>query len=125
MDIMTSESWYSYSNTLLVSLNSRIAIREESSSRRALPPNRTLTVSTSRNLSGIVHVKFESSPHAFEGRRQSGEDGSQAKATGECCGFSFLVVFQHPDLIDRHRMIWILNGKMSLDDNRLDGVAGC
>ncbi|KAN0106919.1 hypothetical protein V8E52_010663 [Russula decolorans] len=60
-----------YSNTLLVSLNNRISIREVMSSRGALPAHassRTSTVPFSNEPSNIVHVELENVPHPFEGR---------------------------------------------------------
>lgn len=62
-----------YSNTLLVSLNNRISIREVSSGRRALPTSRTPPTSSSNDHSSIVHFEIARSSHMFEGRKESEE----------------------------------------------------
>jgi hypothetical protein len=87
--LMVGKCWHRYSNTLLASLNNRISIREVSSARGALPTSRTLAAPTSKDPSSIVHVELEKSPHAFKGRKESGEDKGQESVIGGYCGASF------------------------------------
>jgi hypothetical protein len=101
---------YRYSNTLLVSLNNRISIREVSLGGGALLTSQIRPASTAKDGPSIVHLE----PYAFGERKQSGEsveDDTQAGGIGKCCGASFPVFFQHLDLINRYRMISILNGR--------------
>jgi hypothetical protein len=77
--------WDRYSNTLLVSLNNRISIRERregTSVRGALPAFQTPAALTSGVPSSIVHVELEKSPHTFKEREQSGEDEGQERVIG-------------------------------------------
>ena len=59
MLLIVSESWHRYSNTLLVSLNNRIYIRNMSSDRGALPTSRAPASQTSNVLSTVVQVELE------------------------------------------------------------------
>ncbi|KAF8486811.1 hypothetical protein DFH94DRAFT_841285 [Russula ochroleuca] len=69
-----------YSNTLLLSLNNRISIREESSTRGTLPTSGTLTAPTFKiPESSIMAADLEMSPQAFKERKLSGEDEVQEK----------------------------------------------
>ncbi|KAH9981985.1 hypothetical protein BJV77DRAFT_1102887, partial [Russula vinacea] len=84
-----------YSNTLLVSLNNRISIREESAARGASPTSGVLAApnfeAESSTRSSSVHSELEKSPQAFKGRKLSGdsEDEVQEKVIGGYCGTSF------------------------------------
>jgi len=81
--IFPYKSWYAcptailgklYSNTLLVSLNNRISIRDESFRRGALPRHRTFTATSSRMPSGILPVGLEKFSHTFKEGTESGEN---------------------------------------------------
>jgi hypothetical protein len=116
VNIKTKGCWYRYSNTLLVSLNNRISIREASAGRGALLTSGTRLASTAKDGPSIVRLEIEKPPYAFEERNQSGEsmeDDGRKGVISKCCGASFPGFFQHLDLINRYRMIWFLNGRMS------------
>jgi len=101
--------WYRYSNTLLVSLNNRISIRQVSPGGRALLTSRTRPASNAEDRPSIVNLEMKKSSYAFEGRKQSGEsvedDGREKVVIGKCCGVSFPVFFRPADLINRYRMM--------------------
>jgi hypothetical protein len=116
-NIKANGRWYRYSNTLLVSLNNRIAMRDVSAGRGAVVlASRSRPVSVAKGGLNVVHLDIEKPTSAFEERKQSGEsadDDRQEGVVGKCCRASFPVFFQHLDLIDRYGMIWILNGRTS------------
>ncbi|KAF8498147.1 hypothetical protein F5888DRAFT_1692862, partial [Russula emetica] len=62
-----------YSNTLLVSLNNRISIREVSLGRGALLTSGIRPTSMAKDGPSIVHLEIEKPPCAFEERKQSVE----------------------------------------------------
>jgi|SRR5712671_6388689 len=68
-----------YANTLLVSLNNRISIREAALSGRGTLPISQSTTDSSRALPGtIVHVEIENFRHPFKGAtvsRSSEDEG--------------------------------------------------
>ena len=71
-----------------------------------------------------MRLELRKPPYTFEERRQSGdsvEDDGVKGVIGKCCYDFFPVFVQHPDLINRHRMIWILNGKMPMDNDTTTG----
>ena len=111
VNIKTNGYWHRYSNTLLVSLNNRISMRELSASREALITSRTRPTSTaSKDGLNIVHLEIKKPSYAFEERKPSEvsvEDDRREGVIGKCCCASFPVLFQYLDLIDRYRMIWI------------------
>jgi hypothetical protein len=86
---MIGERWHRYSNTLLVSLNNRVSVRDESSGSGALPkpPQHHLpvTVPPSRRPSDVLPAELEKFPHAFEGGMTSGKDGARGRVISENC----------------------------------------
>ena len=124
MNIKANGCWYRYSNTLLVSLNNRISIREVTTSIGALPTSQTRPISTN-SCSSIMRLELRKPPYTLEERRQSGdsvEDDGVKAVIGKCCCDSFPVFVQYPDSINRHRMIWILNGKVPMDNDHRDWI---
>ncbi|KAH9981989.1 hypothetical protein BJV77DRAFT_334986 [Russula vinacea] len=60
-----------YSNTLLVSLNNRISIREVTSARETLPTSATLAPPTFKIPGNSMHTELDKLPQAFKGRKLS------------------------------------------------------
>jgi hypothetical protein len=113
-----------YSNTLLVSLNNRISIREESLGREGLITSRTRPTFAAKDGPSIVQLEIRKPPYAFEETEQSGEsveDGGRKGTIGKCRGDSFPVLFQHLHLINRYSMIWILKVRRSWTANYTTG----
>jgi len=88
--IFPNKNWYAcptailgklYSNTLLVSFNNRVSVRDESSGNGALPKppesHLPLGVPPSRRCSDILPAELEKFPHAFEGGMTLGKDGAR------------------------------------------------
>ena len=116
MNIKANGYWYRYSNTLLVSLNNRISIREVLSGGGGLLTSGTLPDFTAKDGPNIVRLEMEKPSYAFEERKQqeeSVEDDGRKGVIRKYCGASFPIFFQRQDLINRYRMIWILDGRMS------------
>jgi len=67
-----------YSNTLLVSLNNRIALREVQSARGVVRRSRAMTVPSSRVTSGATYV-LEKFRRTSKGRTESGEYEGQER----------------------------------------------
>jgi hypothetical protein len=91
-------------------------MRKVSRGRGVLLASGTRPASTAKDGPSIVRFEIESPPYAFEERKQSGEseeDGGRKVVIGKCCDASFPVFFQHLDLINRYRVILILNGRPS------------
>ena len=82
-----------YSNTLLVSLNNRISVREGTSVEGMLPRPRAIAIPPSRAPSGIPQVRLEkvTVSQSFNQGVQSGGDGTREGIIGEYCVISFLV----------------------------------
>ena len=99
VNIKANGCWYSYSNTLLVSLNNRISMRKVSPSGGLLLTSRTRPTSTVRDGPTIVNLEIEKPSYAFEERKRSGEsvenDGREG-VNGKCCGASFPGFFPTP-----------------------------
>jgi hypothetical protein len=101
VNIKANGCWYRYSNTLLVSLNNRIAIRdsEVSPDRGAILTSGKRPALTAKGGPSIVHLEIAKSPApcaAFEERKQSGEsleDDAWDGVSGKCFGASFPVFF--------------------------------
>jgi len=79
VSIFPNKLWYTcpvavlgklYSNTLLVSLNNRISIREESHARGGLLVSRPMT----RRSPGAVHLELDRTSYTSQERTHSGED---------------------------------------------------
>jgi hypothetical protein len=116
---------YRYSNTLLVSLNNRISIREVSLGRGALLTSGIRPTSMAKDGPSIVHLEIEKPPCAFGERKQSVEsveDDGREGVIGKWCGASFPVFFQHLDLINSYRVIWILNRRTSWTTITMTGL---
>ncbi|KAI9465126.1 hypothetical protein F5148DRAFT_1150096 [Russula earlei] len=88
LSIFPNKIWYTcptailgklYSNTLLVSLNNRISIREGPTARETLPTSQSTTDRSSRIHSGIMHVDIENFPNAFKGSTESSRDEGREK----------------------------------------------
>jgi len=80
VSIFPDKIWYTcpaailgklYSNTLLVSLNNRISIRDVSHTRGGLLVSRPMA----RGHSGAVHLELENTSYTSQERSHSGEDG--------------------------------------------------
>ena len=89
--LIIGKCWHRYSNTLLLSLNNRISIREELAARKTLPTSGALVSPTFNVLeSSVMHaeleMQIEMSPLAFKGRKLS---EVQDKVIGGYCGTSF------------------------------------
>lgn len=116
MNINANGYWYRYSNTLLVSLNNRISIREASRGTGALLASGTRPASTAKDGPSIVRFEIERQSYVLEERKQSGEsevDDGRKGVNGKCYDASFPVPFQYLDLINRFCVILILNGRTS------------
>ena len=120
MSRLINGRWCRYSNTLLVSLNNRIALRdsEVSPGGGTLLAFQTRPTPTAKDGPSIVHLEIENSPvpYTFDERQRPGElvkpeDVGRDRVTGKCFGAFFLVLFQYLDLINKYRMIRILNAK--------------
>jgi hypothetical protein len=101
VNIKANGFWHRYSNTLLVSLNNRISIREVSLSRGALLASRSRPAA--KDGPSIVRLEIEKPPYALEERYRSGEsveDDGREGVIGKCRGTSFLVFFKHLYLTD-------------------------
>ncbi|KAI0000789.1 hypothetical protein BJV74DRAFT_820679 [Russula compacta] len=90
--IYPSKNWFTcpvailgklYSNTLLVSLNNRISIREGSTTRDAGRRSRTFTVPSSNDASSIVHLELEKTSQMSKRRQELGEDERRGEIIGE------------------------------------------
>ena len=116
MNINANGCWYRYSNTLLVSLNNRISMREMSRGTGALLASGTRPASTAKDGPSIVRFEIERPPYAFEESKHSGEseeeDGRKG-VNGKCYDAFFPVPFQCLDLINRYRVILTLSGRTS------------
>jgi hypothetical protein len=128
VNIKANGFWYRYSNTLLVSLNNRISVREVSAGRGGLLISRTRPTTTAKDGLDIVPLEIGKPPYAFEERKQSCEsvevDGQEV-VISKCCSASFpSFFFQHLDLV-RYRMIWILNGRTRLTTTTTTGSLIC
>jgi hypothetical protein len=73
-NINNNGCWYRYSNTLLVSLNNRISMREVSpAGKGALLTSGTRPASTTaKDGLSIVRLEIEKPPYAFGERKESG-----------------------------------------------------
>ena len=87
-----------YSNTLLVSLNNRISIREVSHTRGGLLVTRPMAGGHSSSM----HLELERSSYTSQERSPSGEDG----IIGECCHTSFPGFLSASNLNHRYLIIW-------------------
>ena len=94
-----------YSNTLLVSLNNRISIREVSQARGGLLASEPIT----RGHSGAVHLELGKISYTPQERSQSGEDG----ITSKCCPFSGFL--SAPNLNHRYLTIWAFIGHKRIE----------
>jgi hypothetical protein len=93
VNINANGYWYRYSNTLLVSLNNRISIREASRGTGALLASGTRPASTAKDGPSIVRFEIEKPTYAFE-RKQSGEsevDDGRKAVNGKCYDASYPV----------------------------------
>ena len=112
-----------YSNTLLLSLNNRIAIREESAAIGSLPTSGlasgALVAATFNVRESVMHAELEMSPQVFNGRKLS---EVQDKVIGGYCGTSLTKCHSipGPDYCNRYLLIWVFNDKTSVDDDYHD-----
>ena len=99
MNIKSDGCWYRYSNTLLVSLNNRISMREVSADRGTLLRSRTRPASTTKDGLNVVHLEMIKKPsYTFREReisRESVDDDRREGVIGKCCDAPFPVFFQH------------------------------
>jgi hypothetical protein len=101
-----------YSNTLLVSLNNRISIREESQARGGLLASEPMT----RGHSGAVQLELGKISYTSQERSQSGEDG----ITSECCHNSFSGFLSAPNLNHRYLII-----RAFIGHERIENMTPC
>jgi len=113
LSIFPNKIWYTcptgilgklYSNTLLVSLNNRISIRDASSARGTLPTSQSQSTSNrfSTIQSGVVQVEIESFRHPLKSTSESSASESPEKvigiANGSPLGRQDVVWWQAPQL---------------------------
>jgi len=88
LSIFPNKIWYTcptsilgklYSNTLLVSLNNRISIRDASSERGTLHTSQSTSNHFSTIQPGVMQVELQSFQHPFKSRLDSGESENREK----------------------------------------------
>jgi len=91
LSIFPNKIWYTcpasmlgklYSNTLLVSLNNRIAIRDGSSARGTLPTSESTSNRLLTGQSSLVHVKIESFRYPLGSGSESCNSEDREKVIG-------------------------------------------
>jgi hypothetical protein len=86
--LISGKCWCRYSNTLLVSLNNRISIREASTRQEAVSRTRSVTFHSTdlpRAAAETVHIELEKPPRALSGWTHLGAGQSQERVIGEWC----------------------------------------
>jgi len=96
--IYPSQNWYTcpatvlgklYSNTLLVSLNNRISIRDESYARGALFRSQTMAVPSASSHSEVMHLELDKTRTSYASHERTCPGKDEGKEGTDISSFGF------------------------------------